>query len=89
MFLVCYDLLVWHFLTFVNILNKKHYKQDYGVFFQFLPAPVDQSVECLRQGIGGDTGSIPGHDTLKLLKWYSLGIQTYGVELGLVDPVSG
>ena len=88
MFLVCYDLLVWHFLISVNILNKKHYKRDCGVF-QFLPATVAQSVECLRQGIGGDTGSIPGYDTPKLLKWYSFGTPTYGVELGLVDPISG
>ena len=30
------------------------------------------------------TGSIPVHDIQKLLKWNSLGSQTYGVELGIM-----
>ena len=58
----------------------------------FLPAPVAQVLECPLWGTGGH-GFDPGPRHTKLVKnstsCSSLGTQTYGVELGLVDPVSG
>ena len=58
----------------------------------FLPAPVAQVVACPLRGTGGH-GFDPGPRHTKLVKnstnCASLGTQTYGVELGLVDPVSG
>ena len=55
-------------------------------------AQVAQSVECLRQGTGGHWFDLGLRHT-KVIKNGSsgslLGTQTYGVELGLVDPVSG
>ena len=55
-------------------------------------APVAQSVECPLRGTG-DHGFDPGPRHTKVIKnstsCSSLGIQTYGLELGLIDPVSG
>ena len=59
---------------------------------RFLPAPIAQLVECPLRGTGGH-GFDPGPRHTKVVKngtsCSSLGTQTYGVELGLVDPVSG
>ena len=56
------------------------------------PAPIAQLVECPLRGTGGH-GFDPGPRHTKVVKHgtscSSLGTQTYGVELGLVDPVSG
>ena len=56
------------------------------------PAPIAQLVECPLRGTGGH-GFDPGPRHTKVVKngtsCSSLGTQTYGVELGLVDPVSG
>ena len=56
------------------------------------PAPITQLVECPLRGKGGH-GFDPGPRHTKVVKngtsCSSLGTQTYGVELGLVDPVSG
>ena len=76
MLLVRYDLLVWHFLISVNILNNRNITSRSMGLLPVLPAPVAQLVECQLQGIGGDMGSIPAHDIPKLLKWYSLGTRT-------------
>ena len=58
----------------------------------FLPAPVAQVVEYPLRGTG-EHGFDPGPRHTKPVKnstsCSSLGTQTYGVELGLVDPVSG
>ena len=57
-----------------------------------LPAPIAQLVECPLRGTGGH-GFDPGPRHTKIVKngtsCSSLGTQIYGVELGLVDPVSG
>ena len=57
-----------------------------------IPAPVAQSVECPLQGTGGH-GFNPGPRHTKVVKnctsCSSLGTQTNGVMLGLVDQVSG
>ena len=56
-----------------------------------LPAPIAQLVECPLRGTGGN-GFDLGPLHTKVVKngtsysWF--GTQTYGVELGLVDPVS-
>ena len=54
--------------------------------------PIAQLVECPLRGTGGH-GFDPGPRHTKVVKdgisCYSLGTQTYGVELGLVDRVSG
>ena len=56
------------------------------------PAPIAQLVECPLRGPGGH-GFDPGPRHTKVVKngtsCSSLGTQTYGVELGLVNPVSG
>ena len=56
------------------------------------PAPVAQSVECPLQRTGGH-GFNPRPRHTKVIKngtsCSSLGTQTYWVELGLTDPVSG
>ena len=56
------------------------------------PAPIAQLVECPLRGTGSH-GFDPGSRHTKVVKngtrCSSLGTQTYGVELGLVDPVSG
>ena len=64
-------------------------------FIQFLlslPAPVAQMVKCPLRGTGGHVFD-PGLRHTKVVKnvtcCSSLGTQTYWVELGLVDPVSG
>ena len=58
----------------------------------FLPAPVAQVVESPLRGMGGH-GFDSGPRHTKFVKnnasCSSLGTQTYGAELGLVDPVSG
>ena len=57
-----------------------------------LPAPIAQLVECPLRGTGGH-GFDLGPRYIKVVKHCtscsSLGTQIYGVELGLVDPVSG
>ena len=54
------------------------------------PAPIAQVVECPLLGTGGH-GFDPGPRHTKVVKNGTscslLGTQTYGVELGLVDPV--
>ena len=56
------------------------------------PAPIAQLVECPLRGTGG-LGFDPGPRHTKVVKngtsCSSLGTQIYGVELGLVDQVSG
>ena len=56
------------------------------------PAPIAQLVECPLRGTGGHWFD-PGPRHTKVVKngtsCSSLGTQTYGLELGLVDPVSG
>ena len=69
------------------------YKTNMNQNLQFLlPAPVAQVVECPLRGTVGH-GFDPGPRYTKVVKnstiCSSLGTQTYGVELGLVDPVSG
>ena len=58
---------------------------------QYKPAPIAQLVECPLRGTGGP-GFDPGPRHTKVVKngasCSSLGTQTYGVALGLVDPVS-
>ena len=61
-------------------------------FLESTPAPIAQLVECPLRGTGGH-GFDPGPRHTKVVKnatsCSSLGTQSYGVELGLVDPVSG
>ena len=52
------------------------------------PALVAQSVECPLRGTWGH-GFAPRPRYKNGIGGSSLGIQTYGVELGLVDPVLG
>ena len=56
------------------------------------PAPVAQLVECPLQGMRGHRLD-PGPRHTKVVKngtsCSSLGTKSYGLELGLVDPVSG
>ena len=63
-----------------------------GVLRLFGPAPIAHLVECPLRGTGGH-GLDPGPRHTKVVKngtsCSSLGTQIYGVELGLVDPVSG
>ena len=65
---------------------------SYHVPFAISPAPIAQLVECPLRGTGGH-GFDPGPRHTKVVKngtsCSSLGTQIYGVELGLVDPVSG
>ena len=73
------------FLTYFNISHLESViKRE--------PAPVAQLVECPLRGTAGH-GLDPGPRHTKVVKngtsCSSLGNQTYGVELGLVDPVSG
>ena len=91
MLFVCYDLLMGHFLISINILNIKNITSrsiESSSSFTGIRRPVGR-VSAPRNGEWEVTGSIQGYDIPKLLKWYSLGTQTYGAELGLVDPVSG
>ena len=63
-----------------------------GKHFNLTPAPVAQLVECPLRGTGGhgfDSGSRHTKVVKNGTSCSSLGTQTYGVELGLVDPVSG
>ena len=57
-----------------------------------LPAPIAQLVECPLRGTGGH-GFDPGPRYTKVVEngttCSSIGTQIYGVELGLVDLVSG
>ena len=57
----------------------------------FQPAPIAQLVECPLRGTGGH-GFDPGPRHTKVVKMvlvaHRLALR-YGVELGLVDPVSG
>ena len=61
-------------------------------FFYNLPAPIAQLVECPLRGTEGHRFD-PGLRYTKVVKNGTscslLGTQTYGVELGLFDPVSG
>ena len=64
----------------------------YSLMHVSCTAPIAQLVECPLRGTGGH-GFDPGPRHTKVVKngtsCPSLGTQTYGVELGLVDPVSG
>ena len=78
MLLVCYDLQVWHFLISVNILNNKNITiRSIGSSSSFY-RPSSSAGECLLQRLGGDRGSVSGHDIPKLLKWCSLGTHLRG-----------
>ena len=63
-----------------------------AVYLLRSPAPIAQLVECPLRGTAGP-GFDPGPRHTKVVKngtsCSSLGTQTYEVELGLVDPVSG
>ena len=69
-------------------------QQLHNTDFSFVPvpAPIAQLVECPLRGTGSH-GFDPGPRHTKVIKngtsCSKLGTQTYGVELGLVDPVSG
>ena len=67
------------------------FKNMYAYTFT-VPDPIAQLVECPLRGTGGH-GFDPGPRHTKVVKngtsCSSLGTQIYGVELGLVDPVSG
>ena len=66
--------------------------QSHALFTDLEPAPIAQLVVCPLRGTG-DRGFDPGPRHTKVVKngtsCSSLGTQIYGVELGLVDPVSG
>ena len=74
------------------MINKNAQIVFNGVSDTGKPAPIAQLVECPLRGTGGH-GFDPGPRHTKVVKngtsCSSLGTQTYGVELGLVDPVSG
>ena len=56
------------------------------------PATVAQMVECPLRGTGGHGFDLGPRNTKvdnNGTSYSSLGTQTYGVDLGLVDPVSG
>ena len=69
-----------------------HLLQAQQALAYYIPAPIAQLVECPLRGTGGH-GFDPGPRHTKVVKngtsCSSLGTQIYGVELGLVDPVSG
>ena len=62
------------------------------VIYSKQPAQLAQLVECPLRGMGGHCFD-PGPRHTKVVKngtgCSSLGTQTYRVELGLVDPMSG
>ena len=70
--------------------NRMHTKIQ--IYDPGQPAPIAQLVECPLRETGGH-GFNPGPRHTKVVKngtsCSSLGTQIYGVELGLVDPVSG
>ena len=82
----------------VSIVKPSATSVPFGYFFtsayaipqNLVPAPIAQLVEC---PLWGTRGFDPGPWHTKVVKngssCSSLGTQTYGVELGLVDPVSG
>ena len=76
----------------IHMLHRELLKEHFCITFVNIPAPIAQLVECPLQGTGGHRFN-PGPRHTKVVKtgtsWSSLGTQTYGVELGLVDPVSG
>ena len=73
---------------FLSVPTTYVFLEKYGK----LPAAVAQLVECPLWRTGGH-GFDPWPGLTKVVKngnsCSSLGTQTYGVELGLVDPVSG
>ena len=78
--------LFYFFLSFckLNDIHKKNLTMTINTDASNLqPAPIVQSVECPLRGTG----------LTKVVKngtsCSSLGTQIYGIELGLVDPVSG
>ena len=76
--------------TLIPDAVRKHQKET--PYLNSRPDPIAQMVECPLRGTGGH-GFDPGPRHTKVVKnvtsCSSLGTQTYGVELGLVDPVSG
>ena len=76
----------------LTLLNLEHSVMLEVRFFPSLAALVVQSVECPLLGTGGHKFD-PGPRHTRVIKNGTscslLGTQTYGVELGLVDPVSG
>ena len=69
-------------------VNKIGFPSKYKLVYLSL---IAQQVECPLRGTGGH-GFDPGRDIPMIKNGTScslLGTQTYGVELGLVDPVSG
>ena len=88
--LVCYDVLMWHFLISINILNNKiitSRRIESSSTFTGLSRPVGR-VSAPRNRRSHPRFD-PGPRYTKVVKWYSLGTQTSGVELGLIDPISG
>ena len=75
-----------------NNEDTKKASKSYTSYSVQNPAPIAQLVECPLRGTEGH-GFDPGPRRTKVVKngtsYSSLGTQTYGVELGLVDPVSG
>ena len=73
MLLVCYDLLMWHFLISINILNNKNITSRKSLL-PVLPAVVGQSVECRLRGMGGhglDLGPPYTKVVKMVLAWHS------------------
>ena len=74
MLLVCYDLLMRHFLISINILNNTNITSRSIESSPVLPASVGQWVECLLRGMGGH-GFGPGSRYIKVVKmvlaWHS------------------
>ena len=75
---------------FMSYVNNKG--ADQPAHPRSLPAPIALLVECPLRRTGGH-GFDPGPRHTKVVKngtsCSSIGTQTYEVELGLVDPVSG
>ena len=79
--------------AYINLLNFVYHIWKKDVFLWLvIPAPIAQLVECPLRGTGGH-GFDPGARHTKVVKngtsCSSLCTQIYGIELGLVDPVSG
>ena len=76
----------------MQILGSVDFSSPFIVYCIFIYLYIAQLVECPLRGTGGH-GFDPGPRHTKVVKngtsCSSLGTQTYRVELGLVNPVSG